>query len=326
MEDADALSAKNDIIICLLNSGEDPTSKVTGLKVAADMQLYVGAAADAHPKPDGKTEPKDGELKPWMSVSIDGKDEINFGLSRFAKLEEMIRISSTGSLLALPEQFRNAANGLRLVARSKDTVHVLFDLRWLPISSVATKPIFAKEIPASVDNSSAATLLLPAGFLPRLRLLGQTNNSYTLRLDGTAAKQKFYELKPTVDSSFEVLPPVERTTFGPNPQELRRQIAELEAVIQKYDADLAALESSKLSAREKDIRRERYTKGRADKELRLQALTAQLQSLEALKPVKFDLMPDHYTLMLELPNNKIEICKLNVTPASKSSTSKPPAP
>jgi len=326
MEDADALSAKHVIHIRLLNSGEDPTSKVTGLKVAADMQLYVGAAADAHPNPGAKTESKDGELKQWMSVSIDGKDEINFGLSRFAKLEEMIRFSSTGSLLALPEQYRNAANGLRLVARSKDSVHVLFDLRLIPISSVVAKPIFAKEIPATADNSSTATLLLPAGFLPRLHLLGQTNMIYSLRLDGMAAKQKLYELKPPVDSSFEVLPPVEKTTLGPNLQDLRRQIAELEAEIQKYDADLAALESSKLSAREKDLRRESYSKGRADKELKIQTLTAQLQSVEAQKPVKFDLMPDHYTLLLELPNNKIELCKLNVTPASKSSTSKPPAP
>ena len=326
MEDADAITSKHEIHICLLKSGEDPTSKVTGLKVAADMQLYVGAAADAQPNPDGKSEPKDGELKQWMSVSIEGKDEINFGPSRLAKLEEMIRISSTGSLLALPEQYRNAANGLRLVARSKDTVHVLFDLRLIPISSVVAKPIFAKEIPATVDNGSTATLRLPEGFLSRLHLLGQTNISYSLRLDGTPAKQKFFELKPTVDSSFEVLPPVDKTSLGPNLQDLRRQIAELEAGIQKYDADLAALENSKLSAREKDTRRENYTKSRSDKEIKLQTLTAQLQSFEAQKPVKFDLMPDHYSLLLELPDNKIELFKLNVTPASKSSTSKPPAP
>ena len=326
MEDADAIPAKHDIHILLLNSGEDATSKITGLKVAADMQFYVGAAWDMHPNPDAKTEPKDGELKHWMSVSIDGKDEINFGSSRFAKLEEMIRISSTGTLLSLPEQYRNAANGLRLVARSKDTVHVLFDLRLIPIRSVVSKPIFAKEIRATVDNSSTGTLLLPAGFLPRLHLLGQTHMIYSLRLDGTAAKQKFFELKPPVDSSFEMLPPVGKTSLGHNLQDLRRQIAELEAGIVKDEADLVALENSKLFPREMDHSRENYKKCRSDKVTKLQALTAQLQSLEVQKPVKFDLMPDQYTLLVELPNNKIELCKLNVTPASKSSTSKPPAP
>ena len=325
MEDADALSAKHEMHIRLLNSGEDPTSTVTGLKVAADMQLYVGAAADAHPNPDGKTEPKDGELKQWMSVSIDGKDEINFGLSRFAKLEEMIRISSTGSLLALPEQYRKAANGLRLVARSKDAVHVLFDLRLIPISSVVAKPIFAKEIPATADNSSTATLLLPAGFLPRLHLLGQTHMIYSLRLDGTAAKQKFYELKPPLDSSFEVLPPVDKTSLGPNLQDLRRQIAELEAGIKKDEDDLAKI-NPKTPAHIQEKNRATYTQSKSEKEIKLQTLTAQLQSLEAQKPVQFDLMPDHYTLLLELPNNKVELCKLNVTPASKSSNPKPPAP
>jgi DNA-binding transcriptional MerR regulator len=326
LEDADAIPSKHDIHVLLLKPGEDPAGKVSGLKVAADMQLFVGGAWEAHPAPEGKSEPKDGELKQLVSISVDGNNDINFGPSKLAQLHDMVRISSTGSLLALPEQFRSPANGLRLVGRSKDAVNVLFDLRLIPAGSVVAKPIFAKDIPAIADNFSTATLRLPEGFIPKFKLQGATNLVYSLRLDGALADQKTFELKPTVDSSFEVIPPAAKTGLGLSLQDIRQQIADLEKGIVKDDADIAALENIKLSPREKDLRRENYNKGRSEKEIKLQALRAQLQSLEGQQTVHFDLMPGRYTLLIEQPNTKIELCRLNVTPATKTPTSKPSNP
>ncbi|WP_395739190.1 hypothetical protein [Prosthecobacter sp.] len=326
MDDADALPPKHDIHIVLLKTGDDPTGKIQGLKVAADMQLFIGEAADAHPAPAANTEPKDGQLKPLSSISMEGKDDITFGPGKFSPLHEMIRFSSSGSLLALPEKYRGTAGGLRMVGRSKDGVHVLFDLRLIPLASAVSKPILAKEIPASADNFAAATLRLPEGFIPRIHITGLPGVVYSLRLDGTASEQKTFDLKPVTDSSFEVVPPQAKVGLGLSLQEIRQQIAELEKGIAKDDADAAALENTKLSAREKEARKAGYTKARTEKEIQLQTLRPKLQSLEGQQTVHFDLMPGRYTLLLDQPNGKLEFCKLIVTAAAKSSAPKPPAP
>ncbi len=324
-EDAYAIPAKHDIHVCLLRPREDPIGKVAGLKVSADMQLYVGEAGDAHSIPDGKSEPKNGELRQWLSVSIEGRDEIYFGPSWLAKLDEMVRISSSGVLLALPGQYRTAANGLRLVGRSKDRVQVLFDLRLIPLSSAVVRPIFAKEVPAIADNFATATLRLPEGFIPRLHLLGLTRPVYALRLDVTASEQKIFELKHTVDSSFEVIAPSSYSALGLSIQNLRRQIAELEAGIQKDAADLANIDP-RVPALVREQKKLACTMAMAEKEKQLLALRAQLQTLAAQPPVHFDLLPGRYTLLIEQPGSKIELCKLNVTSATKSSTPKPSNP
>ncbi len=325
MEDADAIPAKHDIHVLLLKPGDDFT-KATGLKVETDMQLYVGGVWDAHSSSDGKTEPKNDELKPLTSVTVETNHDYNFGPSKLSQLHDMIRISSSGALLALPDQYRNAANGLRLVGRRKDGVEVLFDLRLIASSSVVAKPILAKEVPATADNSSTATLRLPEGFIPKLHLLGMSNPVYSLRQDGTSSEQKVYGLKYTADSAFEVMAPQTGMSNGINIQSIRQQITELEAGIQKDDADIAALEKTNLNARDKDTRNKEYNNRRSEKEIKLLTLRPQLQSLESLKPVHFDLMPGNYTLLIEHSGNKLELCKLKVEPAANTHAPKPPAP
>jgi hypothetical protein len=325
IEDADAIAAGNPIFIHLLQSHEDPAGKVSGLPVTADMQLFIGTAWDAHPRPDGKTEPKNGELKKWVAAAGDNNSELKFGPSLFAKLTDMILFSNIGTLTAFPEHFRKSPDGVRVVARSKDATRVLFDLRLIPLGSVVARPIFTQIIETTVDNADNVTLSLPAGFLSRLHLLGLPTPVYSLRRDGTATEQKFYELKAAENSSFQVMPPQVKMPLVPALQDVRRQISELESGIAKDDKDLAANESSKISARLKEEKRETYTKGRSDKEIRLQDLRAQLQSLEGQTPLHFDLLPGKHTLLLEQPG-KLELAGLNVVPAAKASQPKPPNP
>lgn len=183
IEDADAVSATNPIYLCLLQPNEDPTGKITGLKVSDDMQLFVGSAWASHPPPDGKTEPKEGELKKWLGVSSDGSEEFKFSPSLFAKLPQMIFFSKNGVLTAIPEELRNSPDGIRIVARSKDGLQVLFDLRLLPMSSASSRPMLTQAIEATVINAAIVTLTLPAGFLSRLHIVGQQEVSYVLRHD-----------------------------------------------------------------------------------------------------------------------------------------------
>ena len=316
VENADAPTATNDLLIRIYRPNENPADTLAGLAVSADMQLYVGSAWAAHPPPDGKTEPKDGELKPWAAVSLDNKDELKFGPTLLARLTDMILFSSEGKLLSLPDSIRTAAEGARLVARSKDGTKVLFDLRLLPLGSVTARPVFPQVIKAGVDNTKTATLHLPAGFLKRLHLPGHPGLVFSLRLEGSASQQKLYALRPAGDTAFDVAPLQHQLRGNTERSQIENQVRELEAGISKDDDDMAKLEGSKLPAREKEARKEAYAKARADKELKLAALQAQLHNMDASQtPQHFDLLPGSYTLMLEQPY-KIELCKLHVVPAA----------
>ncbi|OYW70937.1 MAG: hypothetical protein B7Z37_29190 [Verrucomicrobia bacterium 12-59-8] len=324
IEDADSMAAKNGIYIHLLQPLEDLAGQLTGLPVEADMQLYVGGAWDAHPLPSGRAEEKNGELKKWSATSLDSKKEIKFGPRLIAQLTEMIQFSDDGKLISIPEESRQSPDGIRMVARSKDGIRVLFDLRLIPINKVS-KPIFTQVIESSVDNTAAITLRLPEGFLKRLHGAGQTGGC-SLRHDGAAAYQKVYELRATGDSTFTVLPPQAKTTSGDNRAQIKQQISELEAGIRKDEADLAKNEGSNAPARIKAENKANYEKAKSDKAIKIQALQAQLQSMEgAPTPMHFKLDPGGYTLLLGQPN-MIELCKLNVVPAVPSSQSKPSNP
>ena len=173
IEDADAVSATNTIYLCLLQPNEDPAGKIAGLKVSADMQLFVGSAWAQHPPPDGKAEAKEGELKKWMGVSSDGGEKLKFGLLMMQNLTDLIVFSMNGVLTAIPEELRKSPDGIRIVARSKDGVQVLFDLRLIPISSASSRPILTQVIESTVINADTVTLKLPPGFLSRLQFVGQ---------------------------------------------------------------------------------------------------------------------------------------------------------
>lgn len=323
-EDADSPTGISPIFIHLLQSGEAAAGKITGLPVEAGMQLYVGASRDVHPPPDGQTETKDGELKRWAHISLDGRNDLMFGPKITAAAVDTLTFSETGSLTSLPESYRLSPDGIRMVARDKDGMKVLFDLRILPLSSSATRPVFARVIEATADNATSTTLNLPAGFLGRLHLAGASVPEYSLRREGSVSEQKIFSLRKSGDSNFEVMPPQMQSSFALERNGLERQIKELEAGIVKDNADLAALETSKATAREKDIRRDNYTKARSDKEIKLRALQDRLQSISGQSAVHFDLMPGDYTLVVATPD-KVELCKLRVIPAA-TSNSKPVNP
>lgn len=323
-EDADSPTATSPVFIHILQAGEDSAGKVSALPVEADMQLYVGSARDAHPTPDGKTEPKDGELKKWAPISLDGRNEIIFGPKITAAAVDTLTFSATGGLTVLPESYRKSPDGVRMVARSKDGLRVLFDLRILPVGSASSRPVFFQVIEAAATNSTTATLNLPAGFLSRLHLAESSAPVYWLRREGSSSEQKIYSLRKSGDASFDVMPPQMQSSFALERSALEKQIKELEDGIHKDNTDLAALENSKGPKREKDLKREFYTKARNEKEIKLQALQARLQSISGQPTVHFDLMPGDYTLVVEVPD-KVELCRLRVTPAA-TPNSKPTNP
>lgn len=311
IDDADAIYATHPIFLCLLKPNEDPAGKIAELKVSKDMQLFVGNAWALHPPPDGKTEPKEGELKKWLGASSDGSEKLKFGPSIVQKLTDLIVFSKDGVLTAIPEELRNSPDGIRIVARSKDGFQVLFDLRLIPISSASSRPMLTQPVEATVTNSTIVTLTLPEGFLNRLQIVGQQEAPYVLRHDGPTNQKKFFPLKSTGNSAFQVIPPIIQTGSMLNVREIEKKIKELEAGIAKDVADLAENEVRKLSPAQKAERKENYEKGKADKELKLQELQAKLQNLEGKPPPAFVLLPGNFILSLEQPN-KIELCKLKV--------------
>lgn len=322
IDDADAVSATNPIHLCLLLPNEDPAGKIAGLKVSDDMQLFVGSAWALHSTPDGKIEPKEGELKKWLGVSSDGSEEFKFSPTLFAKLPQMIFFSKNGVLTAIPEELRNSPDGIRIVGRSKDGFQVLFDLRLIPISSASSRPMLTQAIEATVINAATVTLTLPVGFLSRLHIVGQQEVVYVLRHDGPANQKKFFTLKSTGNSAFQVIPPNIQTGSMLNVREIEKEIKELEAGIAKDIADLAENEGRKLSPAQKAERKERSEKSKADKELKLQELQTKLQNQGGNTPPAFDLLPGNFILALEQPN-KIELCKLKVVLPTGNSPSKP---
>jgi hypothetical protein len=165
IEDADAVSATNPIYLYLLQSTEDSVARIAGLQVSPDMRLFVGTAWERHPTPDGKTETKNGELKKWLSVSPDDSEELKFGPSLFAKLNEMILFSKDGRLTAIPEELRKSPDGVRIIVRNKEGSKVLFDLRiFKPTASQsALLPFVLKaslvESPERVESPELGALL-----------------------------------------------------------------------------------------------------------------------------------------------------------------------
>jgi hypothetical protein len=322
IDDADAVSATNHIYLCLLQPNEDPAGKITGLKVSDDMQLFVGNAWASHPPPDGKTESKEGELKKWLGVSSDDKDKFKFFPTLLANVALKIAFSNDGVLTAFPEELRKSPNGIRIVARSRDGLHVLFDLRLIPVSSAFSRPILTQVIETTVINAATVTLNLPPDFLSRLQFVGQKDPVYALRHDGPADQKKFFNLKSTGDSSFQVIPPVIQNGSALSKQEIKKKLEELDASIAKDDEYLAKNESSKEPAKIKAENKNRYEQSKAKKEQERQEWQTKLQNLEGNAPPHFDLMPGNFILALEQPN-KIELCKLKVVLPSGHSSSKP---
>ena len=321
VEDADALTAKNDILICLLNADDDPTRKVTGLKVAADMQLYVGAATDAHPKPDGKTEPKDGELKKWVAVKLDGKSDIIFGPTITS--QQNFQFSIEGKLIAVPESLRNSPAGIRLVARSKDGTNVLFDLRILP----------SKSSPALLLPFVLKTALVISPEFVESPELGQLLNHLRF-IDRTTQ----YKLRPplNLEEPWDISLQKEQCILSAKhsmPITNNQEATILKARVQSIKDGIKSLQGLKagLNVKQSDYgsRVNKYDRDIAAKEIDLAEAESKLAELEKPKELPKPKPPigDCTLFAIPAPGIVIDICKVQILPSAKQPANpKPPAP
>ena len=325
MEDADAIPAKHDIHICRFKSPEDkspgdPISMVTGLKVDADMQLYVGAAADVHPNPDGKTAPKDGEVKKWVTVKLDGKSDIIFGPTITS--QQNFQFSIEGKLIAVPESLRNSPAGIRLVARSKDGTNVLFDLRILPSKSspALLLPFVLKTAliisPEFVDSPELGQLLNHLRFIDsttqyKLRPPLNINELWDLSLQGekcaVSAQQSATATNGLAIANQKNL--IQTIKDGIKSQEnlkenLKSSQTDYAAKLQQYDTAIAVKKAELTEAENK---------------------LAELEKPKELPKPKTPVAAEYILIALPVPGIVIDICKVQILPPSKNSV-KPAKP
>ena len=311
IEDADAISATNPIHLCLLQPNEDPAGKIAGLKVSDDMQLFVGSAWAQHSPPDGKAEPKEGELKKWLPVSLEGDEALKFGTSLFAKLNGMIVFSKDGKLTAIPEELSKSPDGIRIVARSKEGTKVLFDLRIFKSSAgqSALLPFVLKatlvESPEMIESPELSALLnrLP-GFAPAFQLRPPLNleTSWDLNLhDGK------WGLSQKQNSS------------APNFLEIKR----LENLVQAFLDGIKSLENKKkglnkrLSNYESEL--QKCDDGIASKQSELAETRAKLAELKQPKALPKPGLPSGEFVLYASPKagTEIDICKVQIVPPAK---------
>lgn len=312
IEDADAISAKNPIYLCLLKPDEDPAGKIAGLKVSDDMQLFVGGAWELHPPPDGKTEPKDGELKKWPSVSLEGDEQLKFGISLFAKLNEMIVFSKDGKLTAIPEELGKSPEGVRIVARSKEGTKVLFDLRIFKSSAgqSALLPFVLKatlvESPEMVESPELSALLnrLP-GFAPAFQLRPPLNLEASWDLNLQEGKWLLSK---------------KQNASAPNFLEIKR----LENLVQAFLDGIKSLENKKkgLNKRQSNYASElqKCDDGIAAKQSELAATQSKLADLKQSKELPKPSLPSGEFTLHASPKagTEIDICKVKIVPSAKS--------
>jgi hypothetical protein len=312
IEDADAISATNPIYLYLLQPNEDPTGKITGLKVSDDMQLFVGSAWASHSPPDGKTEPKEGELKKWPSVSLEGDEQLKFGISLFAKLNEMIVFSKDGKLTAIPAELGKSPEGVRIVARSKEGTKVLFDLRIFKSSAgqSALLPFVLKatlvESPEMVESPELSALLnrLP-GFAPAFQLRPPLNLEASWDLNLQEGKWLLSQ---------------KQNASAPNFLEIKR----LENLVQAFLDGIKSLENKKkgLNKRQSNFASElqKCDDGIAAKQSELAAAQSKLADLKQPKELSKPILPSGEFTLYASPKagTEIDICKVQMVPPAKS--------
>jgi hypothetical protein len=321
IEDADAISATNHIYLCLLLPNEDPAGKIAGLKVSDDMQLFVGNAWAPHPPPDGKSDPKNGDLKKWPSVSLEGDEELKFGTSLFAKLNEMIVFSKDGKLTAIPEELSKSPDGVRIVARSKESTKVLFDLRIFKSSAgqSALLPFVLKatlvESPERVESPELGALL---NRFPSINVTFQFKLRPPLNLgevwDATLQDGKWIlsQKQPTSVQNAQAM-----THLANHIQALLDGIKSLEnlkEVLRKNQSGSGAKQSGS------EIKLKQYEDGIAAKESELAEARQKLAALKQTKELPKPGLPSGEFTLYASPKagTEIDICKVQIVPSAKS--------
>lgn len=321
IEDADAISATNNIYVYLLQSNEDPAGSIAGLQVTTEMQLFVGTAWEMHTPPDGKTAPKSGELKKWLSVSPEDNEEIKFGHSLFAKLNEMLVFSKDGRLTAIPEELRKSPDGARIVARNKEGTKVLFDLRlFKPKTSPSTLlPFVLKatliQSPELVESPELGALL---NRLPGINTTSQFMLRSPLNLEEP--------WKVSLESGKWILSQ-QKSTPVQNTQAMTRLANQIQALLdgikslEKLKALLLKKQSGSGAKQSgSDAKLKQYEDGIAAKESELAEAKEKLAALNQSKELPKPTSPSgEYTLHASpKAGTEIDICKVQIVPPANS--------
>lgn len=321
IEDADAISATNPIYLCLLQPNEDPAGKIAGLKVTDDMQLFVGGARASHPPPDGKTEPKEGELKKWPSVSLEGDEQLKFGTSLFAKLNEMIVFSKDGKLTAIPEELSKSPEGVRIVARSKESTKVLFDLRIFK-SSAGQSALLSFVLKASLVESPERVESPELGVL--LSRLQVVNAASQFQLRSPLNLEEPWDA--TLQDEKWILSQKQLTSVQ-NTQAMTLLANQIQALLDgiKSLENLKALLLKKQSGSEakqsgSESKLKQYDDGIAAKESELAEARQKLAALKQTKELPKPGLPSGEFTLYASPKagTEIDICKVQIGPPAKS--------
>lgn len=321
IEDADAVSATNQIYLCLLLPNEDPAGKIAGLKISDDMQLFVGNAWASHPPPDGKTEPKEGELKKWLPVSLEGDEELKFGTSLFAKLNEMIVFSKDGKLTSIPEELGKSPEGLRMVARSKEGSKVLFDLRIFK-SSAGKPALLPFVLKASLVDSPEMVESPELGAL--LRRLQVVNAASQFKLRSPLNLEEPWDA--TLQDGKWILSQKQLTSVQ-NTQAMTLLANQIQALLygikslQNHKRELLKNQSgseAKQSGSESKLKQ--YDDGIAAKESELAEARQKLAALKQTKELPKPSLPSGEFTLYASPKagTEIDICKVQIVPSANS--------
>lgn len=317
-QDADTLDGKHPIYICLLKKGDTSIviNEPNGLPLEKEMQIYVGGAWDRHTIPDGASAPQRADLQRYE------KYEAKYFEKVFKIKEKHLGFGETGKEINLSADLLNSDKGCRIVARSKDESRVLFDVRILPGASATAKPVLWQTVTATAVNDGNFKLQGISGLLSRLKGWATATPSYRLRFEGPFSEQVIYDLKAADESSYSVLPPAQANAQPPRLMQLKKEISELEGGILREDEELKKNEASKSSERTKNANRDKYTKAKSEKEIKLRQKRAELAEIENHKPPPFALKPGTYMLL----ETNTEVCKLNLVTQAKTSKSPPEIP
>ena len=204
IEDAESLEGNHKIYICLSN--EDALAKIDNLAVAPDMLVYKGAAADKHTVLEVKPVPKTGELAQWKKIVISTDTKWIYGETMMGS--DNLELDPKGKIMRLPN---GSKDGLRIVARSKDTTKVLFDLRILPAVGLRSAPVLSSVRRIQMSNSRPGELTALGELINRLTFVSAATPAL-FKLRATTGVQAPFDLALNGASCQVKLPqPVDQT-------------------------------------------------------------------------------------------------------------------
>jgi hypothetical protein len=312
IEDADSLGGTHPIFI--FSSKDEANQKADKLPVEKDMLIYLGGLTDKNSIGEANQKPKAGELTKYKLVD---SNDTKWKFAETMMGTDTLEIQAAGNISRLPNRFQY---GGRIIARSKDAVKVLFDVRILVNGSSGSRPIWAAPEPVKPVTKDGAIHLQRLGTLvTRIRWVNATTE-YKLRRNGPASEQKTFDLVCNKDECL-VMPP--RDPFQPRAT-TSAPTSDVEGLIRSKNQEITNLEN--------EVKRK--VKGSQDKLDTAKAELKELQDRQAKavsqqqtpppEPVRppFSLPPGEYTVF----SGAVEICTFKLPNGSEDNTTKSPKP